>query len=595
MFSTLRREFRYISDLIHALRYVKDVDPESTNLLPDDLEKVVDRHSGNIAFLEDDKSWTYGQFDIFANRVAHWALSEGLVPGDTVAIFVRNRLEYVAMWYGLTKVGVLPALLNFQLTSKALSHCVKISDAKIIIVDHELEAAYKGAKRSLPKDVKSVSVFGAIKGMPLLDEALEQQPKTRPDRSHRDGIKAGVQLLKMFTSGTTGLPKAAKVTHVRGQNYMRGFAAMARTKSTDRMMMVLPLYHATGGLCGVGAALMEGGAVIVRPRFSASQFWDECVEYDATLFMYVGELCRFLLSSPPHPQERAHKLRFIIGNGLRPDVWPGFVKRFDIPNVIEFYGATEGNVSLVNIRGRQGAIGRIPGYMKSRFNARVIAYDVETGRNPRGVNGFCRETEPDEVGELVGRIDPEEARFRFDGYEDKTATKKKILENVFEKGDAYFRTGDLVKRDKEGYFYFIDRVGDTFRWKAENVATGEVAEVLTAFEGIIQANVYGVQVPGHDGRAGMAALVTAKKIDMKALAEHMCAGLPHYAVPVFLRLSSGADTTSTFKFKKTNLIKEGFNIEKLDEPVYVLLPKSDEYQILSPEVYKEIIDKDIRL
>ncbi|NNE57308.1 MAG: long-chain-acyl-CoA synthetase [Hellea sp.] len=582
------REYKYLTGVMRILRATKKVDPDSNNLICDDLEKLVDKHGKNLAFIEDEKTFTYDEFDIYANRVAGWAIEQGYKPGETVAVFVQNRLEYVALWYGLTKAGVIPALINYQLVGPALAHCVNISDARHLILDSELLEPYEMAKADITADVKVMSAFGESPDYDSFDLAISNIVPNRPPRSVREGIKASAQCMKMYTSGTTGMPKAAKVTHVRVQNYMRAFGAAAKAKSSDRMMMVLPMYHATGGLCGVGAALFAGGAVIVRRKFSATRFWDDAVKYGATLFMYVGELCRFLLSSPPHPKERAHKIRWIIGNGLRPEVWQGFVDRFNIPHVIEFYGATEGNVSLINIDGPVGAIGRMPDYIKHKFNNDIIRYDVETNSNIRGSDGFCIRAEPGEIGELIGEIRPDEARFRFDGYETKADTQKKILRDVFTKGDAWFRTGDLIKRDVHGYYYFVDRVGDTFRWKAENVATGEVAAAISAFEGVTQANVYGVKVPGYDGRAGMAAIVSDVELDLTNLKAHIDASLPHYAQPVFLRLSSESETTSTFKFKKTNLVKAGFNPANVHEPLYYADPASGQYKPLTKTVFKAI-------
>ncbi len=595
LLTTIKREYHYLSNLLRMLSAVKSVDPDSSNLICDDLEALADKYANNLAFIEDEKTQTYAQMDVYANRVANWALAEGCKPGDTVAVFVRNRLEYVALWFGLTKIGVVPALLNFQLAGPALAHCLNISDAKILILDHEMQEAWTAAKPDVTGNVKVFAALGHIEGLPHFDEALLNTAPHRPSRDIRNGITAGEQCMKMFTSGTTGMPKAAKVTHVRAQNYMRGFAAGAKTNQKDRMMMVLPMYHATGGLCGVGAALSSGGAVIVRPKFSASNFWDEAIKFEATLFMYVGEICRFLLSTPPHPRERDHKIRWIMGNGLRPEVWPGFVARFNIPHVIEFYGATEGNVSLINIDGPVGAIGRVPNYIKSKFNCDIIRYDVETATNVRGSDGFCIRAEDDEVGEVIGEIRSDEARFRFDGYETKSATQKKILRDVFTKDDAWFRTGDLMKRDALGYYYFMDRVGDTFRWKAENVATGEVAAALSKFPGITQANVYGVKVDGYDGRAGMASLVSENEIDLGALKAHIDAALPHYARPVFLRLARETDTTSTFKFKKTNLVKAGFNPANTTDPLYVANSQTGSYEAISPKVYKSILSGALRL
>lgn len=595
LWSTLKREAHYLSSAFRVLGAVKSVDAESNHLIADEIEALVDKFKQNTAFIEGDKSLTFDEFDTYANRVANWATDQGCKAGDTVAVFVRNRAEYVAIWFGLSKIGAISALLNYQLTGRALAHCIKISDAKLLILDTEMEEAWNSVKDEMSEDLTVFAAFGEINGMPSLDAALSDTPPHRPNRDLRKGIKAGEMCMKMYTSGTTGLPKAAKVTHVRAQNYMRGFAAAAKTKPTDRMYMVLPMYHATGGLCGVGAAITNGGAVIVRPKFSATKFWDDVTHYDATLFMYVGELCRFLLSTPAHPKERSHKIRWIMGNGLRPEVWPGFVERFNIPHVIEFYGATEGNVSLINIDGPVGAVGRVPNYLKSKFNIDIIRYDVETATNVRGSDGFCIRTNDDEVGEMIGEIRTDDPRFRFEGYGSKEATQKKILRDVFRKDDAWFRSGDLMKRDRLGYYYFIDRVGDTYRWKAENVATGEVAAVLSAFPGITQANVYGVQVQGYDGRAGMASLVSESDPDLEALKAHVDASLPHYARPVFLRLSKESDTTSTFKFKKTNLVKAGFNPKNISEPLFVLNSNTGAYEPLTKTVYKDIVSGARRL
>lgn len=595
LWATLKREMHYLNSALRVLGSVKSVDATSNHLIADELEKLVDKFGKNTAFIEGDKSYTFDEFDTYANRVANWAQAQGCKAGDTVAVFVRNRAEYVAIWFGLSKLGVVSALLNYQLAGAALAHCIKISDAKLLILDKDMEDAWESVKDDVSKDLTVFSAFGEVDDTQSFDSALHDTPPHRPNRNLRAGITAAEQCMKMYTSGTTGLPKAAKVTHVRAQNYMRGFAAAAKTKPTDRMYMVLPMYHATGGLCGVGAAITNGGAVIVRGKFSASKFWDDVAEHNATLFMYVGELCRFLLSTPVHPKERSHNLRWIMGNGLRPEVWPSFIERFNIPHVIEFYGATEGNVSLINIDGPVGAVGRVPSYFKHKFNIDIVRYDVESATNVRGSDGFCIAAEDDEVGEMVGEIRNDDPRFRFEGYQTKEATKKKILRDVFKKDDAWFRSGDLMKRDRLGYYYFIDRVGDTYRWKAENVATGEVAAVLSNFPGITQANVYGVEVPGYDGRAGMASLVVEGEPDLAKLKAHVDAALPHYARPVFLRLSNESDTTSTFKFKKTNLVKAGFNPANISEPLYVADAETGAYTPIDKDIYKAITSGSKRL
>lgn len=592
---SLSREVKFVGGLLRMLRAVKDVDASSNHLIADELEMRVDAFGGNIAFIEGDRQWTYDDMETYANRVAAWAKTQGLSKGDTVAVFARNRMEYIPLWFGLSKLGIIPALLNYQLAGKALAHCVNISETDHIIVDVEMSKQWSAAKKLVEGDPKVWAAFGAIKGHDSFDEALADLVPNRPNKSERQGLTAGGMAMKMFTSGTTGMPKAAKVTHVRAQNYMRGIGTGAKSGPTDRMMMVLPMYHATGGLVGCGAMLTYGGAVIIIPKFSASKFWDDAVEYGATMFTYVGELCRFLLSQPANENERKHKIQWIIGNGLRPEVWESFINRFNIPHVIEFYGATEGNVSLINLDGPVGAVGRVPSYLAWKFNIDIIRYDVETGENPRGADGFCIREDLNEVGEMIGEIREDDPRFRFEGYGTKEDTQKKILRDVFKKGDAWFRTGDLMKRDGDGYYYFMDRVGDTFRWKAENVATGEVAAVLSTFPGVTQANVYGVEVPGYDGRAGMAAVVAEGEPDLDKLKAHVEKNLPHYARPVFLRLSKESDTTSTFKFKKTNLVKAGFDPAKISDPIYFADPKANAYSPLDAEIFKGIKNGSVRL
>ena len=593
LISTIRREAKYLGDILPMLKSVKDVDAGAEYTVADELERRVDQFGSNLAFIEDEKRLTYDDMEAYANRVAHWARSLDLEPGDTAVVFVRNRAEYVPIWFGLAKVGVVPALVNFQLSGQALAHCVNISDAKAVIVDADMVEQWEGAKSKLDVDPPTFAAFGSIQGMASFEDAIADQPTTRPKAAIRGGITGGDQAMKMFTSGTTGLPKAAKVTHVRCFNYMRGMGAGAKAKETDRMMMVLPMYHATGGLVGVGAALTYGGAVIVRPKFSATRFWAECVRDGATLFTYVGELCRFLLSCDEVPEEKEHSIRCIMGNGLRPEVWEPFVQRFNIPHVIEFYGATEGNASLISVDGPPGAVGRVPGYLKKRFNLDIIKYDVERDSHPRGADGFARRVDVGEPGELIGEIRTDDARFRFDGYENPAATKKKILRDVFTKGDAWFRTGDLLKKDEHDYYYFVDRIGDTFRWKAENVATNEVAGVISKFPGVTQANVYGVEVPGYDGRAGMASIVAEGELDLPRLRQHVEANLPHYARPVFLRLSRESETTSTFKFKKTNLVKAGFDPSKVSDPMYVLV--GGKYEPLGRNMYERVLGGEARL
>jgi fatty-acyl-CoA synthase len=590
LFEAIGRETHYMRHMLRILGGIKKTGPGSGKRVPDHIEATVEKHADRTAFHTDEGEISYRQFDAFANRVARWARAQGLKPGDCVALFMSNRWEYVAIWYGLSKVGVVTALINSQLFGHSLAHCIKVGEAKCAIIDGHRAEAYVSAQCETPAWVYQ----GSIEGPHDFGAALETYDDAPADKAWRSRVQPGDPVLKMYTSGTTGLPKAALMTHIRALYYLNVFAITAQARPDDRMMMVLPLYHATGGLCGVGCALSFGGSLVIRDKFSASAFWPDVKRFKATLFMYVGELCRFLVNSPETPEEKDHTLRCAIGNGMRRDVWDAFQARFDLEQIIEFYGSTEGNVGLVNATNQPGAIGRIPSYLKKRFNIELVAFDIENEKPIRGADGFCRVAENDEVGEALGRIDPNDARFRFDGYGSAEDTAKKILRNVFEPGDAWFRTGDLMTRDAIGYYYFVDRIGDTFRWKAENVATGEVAEAY-AHPGVSQANIYGVEVPGYPGRAGMASLVVEDGLDLAALRSKVHAELPAYARPLFLRLQEETDTTGTFKFRKVDLVREGFDPANIDEPLYLDHPEEKAYVALTPELHAGIIDGSIRL
>ncbi|MFW6300862.1 MAG: AMP-binding protein, partial [Oceanicaulis sp.] len=353
LMQALKREWFYTTELARLLGKLKQITPDSADLTPDMLERSVDAHKKRAAFLtEDNEKITYKAFDEQANRVANWAVDQGLKPGDTVVLYMANRWEYVAIWFGLSKVGVLAALVNNQISGQSLAHTVNIAEARHAIVEGELAGAYETALDQITAEVQAWVTDGVdtnIAGARDFDTAIVEASAKRPDRSRREHLRAKDPVMKMYTSGTTGLPKAAIVAHTRALYYLQVFGVAARANKSDKMMMVLPLYHATGGLCGVGAALSFGGTLIVRRRFSATRFWADAVETGATMFMYVGELCRYLVAADPDPNEKKHKIRVAIGNGLRPDVWPRFAERSGIERIIEFYGATEGNVGLINL------------------------------------------------------------------------------------------------------------------------------------------------------------------------------------------------------------------------------------------------------
>ncbi|HKD48322.1 MAG TPA: AMP-binding protein, partial [Rhizomicrobium sp.] len=397
-----------------------------------------------------------------------------------------------------------------------------------------------------------------------------------------------------YTSGTTGLPKAANFSHMRMLFMMSGFVGALGPKASDRIYNPLPYYHATGGVCAVGVALLSGAAVILKRKFSLGEFWQDIHKYDATMFAYIGELCRWLLNAPPTAHERDHHIRVITGNGLRPEIWKRFQDRFAIPRIVEFYGATEGNVSMLNYDGTLGAVGRVPGYIEWLLPARVVRFDIEREVPIRGPDGLCIECGSEEAGEALGRISIRAGR-NFEGYTKASDTEKKILHDVFHKGDAWFRTGDLMRRDQHGYFYFVDRIGDTFRWKGENVATSEVAEALSIVPGIREVNVYGVSVPGADGRAGMAALVVDGMFDVAGLAQRLEGHLSPFARPVFLRLQREIEVTGTFKQRKVELVRDGFDPRNIADPLYWFDSDKRRYDKLTASIYDDISKDRIKL
>jgi fatty-acyl-CoA synthase len=361
------------------------------------------------------------------------------------------------------------------------------------------------------------------------------------------------------------------------------------------MYNCLPMYHSVGGTVAPGAVLLNGGSVFIAEKFSRDAFWSEVTGQGCTLVQYVGELCRYLVTAPPDPLERAHKIRAFVGNGLRADVWEPFKERFSIPQILEFYAATEGNFSLFNVEERVGALGRVPPFLSHRFPAALIKHDVETGEPLRGAQGYCVPCDLGEAGEAIGRIAENAQGGRFEGYSEEAQSEKKMLRDVFVKGDAWYRTGDLMRKDEDGFFYFVDRIGDTFRWKGENVSTVEVEEAIASFPGIGQVAVYGVAVPKTEGRAGMVAIACDAVLDLDAFRRHIAGRLPSYAAPVFVRLCRELEITETFKRKKGALVREGFDPKKTNDPLYFDDRASKAYVRLDEALFRRVVNGEIRL
>ncbi|MAK61496.1 MAG: long-chain-acyl-CoA synthetase [Ponticaulis sp.] len=589
LFDAIKREFVYFNGVRKTLKRIGSIQPDDPVRVADVFEERVDQYKSNVALRYEDRLFTYGELDQRANQYAHWALKQGFKPGDTIALLMENRPDYLAFWLGMAKVGVVSALINTNLTGSGLKHCVEIADARALFVDAALDAAFQSTRAEFADSLSVWSLGGEVKGAEAIEPHFPALPTSRPSPTHRESIRARDICLYIYTSGTTGLPKAAKLTQSRVLGMMRGFIDACKITERDRIYLPLPLYHATGGICGVGQAFLTGATLILKHKFSASEFWSDAVEHKATSFVYIGELCRYLVSAPPHPDERAHSIRTGFGNGMSAEVWKQFEDRFGIKHLIEFYGSTEGNVSFVNFNGKIGAVGRLPPYIKDKIRSRIVRFDVETEQPIRGEDGFCQETDAGEVGEAIGEI-TDAPRQRFEGYKDPSQTEKKILRDVFKPGDMWFRTGDLMKRDEHYFIYFVDRIGDTYRWKSENVSTTQVSEAIADFPGISLPNVYGIDIPHTEGRAGMAAIMLedGAQFDGKAFAEHVDRALPHYARPVFVRIQKEATTTGTLKFRKIDLVDQGFDVSKIEDPVFVRLPQANEYVELTPEIQTKI-------
>jgi len=561
------------------------------------FETLADRYGTALALVSDGECLTYCALAKRANRYARWALGQGIAVGDVVCLLMPNCPEYVAIWLGITRIGGIVSLVNTNLAGDSLAHAINIVKPRHVIVGAELVDAFAAVLPQLASEIQGWAHGQDGHGFPRIDHEIQRYPddsfrySTCPTPSIMD------RALYIYTSGTTGLAKAANVSHFRLMQWSLWFAGMMDTRSSDRMYNCLPMYHSIGGVVAIGATLVSGGSAVLRQRFSASHFWDDVVAWNCTLFQYIGELCRYLVNSPPHPREAEHRIRLCCGNGLRPDVWDVFKRRFRIPQILEFYASTEGNFALYNCEGKPGAIGRIPSFLAHRSPVALVRFDIETGNPIRNEEGFCVRCSANEIGEAIGEILDDGSRpgSRFEGYTDREASGSKVLRNVFVNGDAWFRTGDLMRKDQSGYFYFVDRIGDTFRWKGENVSTTEVAETLSACPGVIETVVYGVTIPRTEGRAGMAAVVVSEDFGLSTFRQHLTKHLPEYACPLFLRIRGKIETTSTFKPRKEDLSREGYDPTLTADAIYFNDRVCQAFVKLDAVLYERIQSGNVRL
>ncbi|XP_070622492.1 long-chain fatty acid transport protein 3 [Erythrolamprus reginae] len=543
------------------------------------------------------RSFSYARAEGESNRVGQALRAAGL-RGRTVALLAGNEPFFVWAWIGLAKLGARPAFLGTALRPEALRHCLRACQARALLATHELFGAVEPILPSLKEMGIEVWVMGkgpyppgVISLEDLLEEASEE-PLPYELSTPRHLMDT---CLYIFTSGTTGLPKAARVSHLKTILCL-GFYKLVGARSSDVIYLTLPLYHMSGSLLGILGTFGLGATCVLKKKFSASQFWPDCRTHGVTIFQYIGELCRYLVNQPQSPADREHSLRMAVGSGMRPDVWREFLRRFGNVKVVETYGMTEGNVTLFNYTGTVGAVGRSSWIYKCFSPFELVRFDAVQGGPLRDKNtGRCQRVDIGEPGLLIS---PVTSRNPFLGYAGgRELTEAKMLRGVFADGDVYFNSGDLMVEDAGGFISFWDRTGDTYRWKGENVATTEVGETLSALESLQEVTVYGVNVPGHDGRAGMATLVLQPdaNFDGPEIYHQVAELLPPYAWPRFLRLQDQLEMTETFKQKRFRLVEEGFDPARISDPLFVLDITTRTYVPLTPDVWTKIVAGELRL
>ncbi|WP_288422843.1 long-chain-acyl-CoA synthetase [uncultured Acinetobacter sp.] len=556
------------------------------------FEKAVKRNPDGAALLFEDERYTYQELNEWANQIAHYYLSLGARKGDVIAVMLENRSELLATVIALAKIGVTIALVNTSQTGKVLSHSINLVKPIALIFGDEVHHCIDEIRADLNINEDHFHWFAdqatrqdvgtAPHGYINLAEQIDHFPKFNPPTTHTVQGKDG--LFYIYTSGTTGLPKAVIFTHSRWTLAYGTYGHVLDLNPDDVMYVTLPLYHATGIVvcwCGV----IAGSATLaLRRKYSTSAFWKDVQKFNASAIGYVGELCRYLMDAPATELDRNHRVTKMIGNGMRPNIWDKFKQRFGVDEILELYASSEGNVGFSNIFNFDNTVGFSP------TPYAVIAFDKEKNEPIRDKDGFCQKVKTGEVGLLVGKIT---RRSPFDGYTDPEKNKAVILKNVLKKGDAYFNTGDLVRDIGFRHAQFVDRLGDTFRWKGENVSTTEVENMLCEHDKIVEAVVYGVEIPHTNGRAGMAAITLADHAelndqDLSHMASTFKKCLPAYAVPVFLRVQETVETTGTFKYQKNKLKEQAFDPNKTEERLLVLLPGESAYCDVTKDIFDNI-------
>ncbi|XP_053689695.1 long-chain fatty acid transport protein 4 [Sabethes cyaneus] len=560
------------------------------------FEENAARHPAKLALIMDDTRLTFGDMKQLSDRIGSFFHRKGFRKDDAVALMMESCPKYPCVWLGLAKLGAVTALINTNLRRETLRHSIVAANSKAIIVSSEMAGAIaevldqEGVKglpifvygtEQSPEPVKCVQLPDAVD----LRHALNDVPSDEDLSAIWNDISPRDKLVYIYTSGTTGMPKAAVITNSRFIMMGSGAYYMLNLQTDDIIYNPLPLYHSAGGMVGMGCIMLCGLTAALRKKFSASNFFTDCIKYNCTVAQYIGETCRFVLSTPAKPTDTQHHVRVMFGNGLRPQIWTQFASRFSVKQIAEFYGSTEGNSNLMNIDNTVGAVGFVPAFARRLYPVTLVRCEEETGEVIRNADGFCIRCKPGQSGVFIGKINLKNALNSFVGYADKKASEKKVLRDVFTKDDMYFNSGDILVEDLFGYYYFKDRTGDTYRWRGENVATSEVEGVITSIVGLKDCAVYGVEIPEVEGKAGMAAIVdTEGKLDVEQLAVGIRACLPPYARPLFIRVLSELPMTTTFKLKKRDLQLDGYDIRKIKDPIY-FLQGNGTYRVFSQADY----------
>ncbi len=570
--------------MIKYIKKIKKIKPDSTQSIGKLIELNAINHGNIIALKFENQSYSYTQFNEMANKYANYLLGAGVKNGETVIGFLENRPELLFLITACAKIGAIVSLINPNQRGKVLIHSMELAKSKHFFIGEELIPYFEEVKNSLSNnsDHKHYWISDQqITACPIhyidLKKELEKAAKKNPIATQP--IIASQVYAYVFTSGTTGLPKASKQTHSKWLSTYYWFGKVNMNLGIHDVMYVpLPFYHTNALIVGWPTVLAASCTMVMRRKFSVTHFWEDVKKYNVTAFIYIGELCRYLLNAPESALEKNHSIKKIMGNGLRPDIWHEFKNRFQIKHIFEFYGAADGNVGFTNTLNFDCTIGW------SAQNFKIVKYDVENDEPIKDSNGFLIPVSKGETGLLISEISSKSA---FDGYVNKESNEEKILRNTFKPGDLWFNSGDLLQDIGFRHARFVDRIGDTYRWKGENVATAEVEGIVGNLKCVEMCAAYGVQIPNNDGRAGMVTIVKRinENFNIDAIANQLQKELPKYAVPIFIRLKDEINLTHTHKIKKFDLKKEGFNC---DGQIYVMLPKTNTYIKMDKNILNEI-------